>query len=63
MPKSVEETLKESAQDASTHREGIVAAILMLAVIGTDQQRSPKYVIEQYKKMIQELRNTGDSWN
>jgi hypothetical protein len=63
MAKSVEDILKETARDAGTRSEGIVAAILTLAIVGTEKQNGSKYVIEQYKKMIQELRQTGDTWN
>lgn len=50
------------SRDTGTHAEAIIAAVLTLAVTGTEKQNSPKYVIEQYKKVLQVLR-TSDAFN
>lgn len=48
-----------SGHDAEIHAEAIIAATLTLAVVGTEKQNSPKYVVDQYKKVLQELRGSG----
>ena len=53
-----------SSQDAETHAEAIIAATLTLAVVGTEKQNAAKYVVEQYKKVLQELRgSSGGTFN
>lgn len=49
-----------SSRDAGIHAEAIIASVLTLAVVGTEKQNAPKYVVGQYKKILQELR-TSDS--
>jgi hypothetical protein len=51
-------------RDASTHAEAMIAAVLTLAVVGTaERSSSAKYVVGEYKKVLQELRATGDAFN
>jgi hypothetical protein len=48
---------------AGIQAEAIVAAVLTLAVVGTAKGSSAKDVIGEYKKVLQELRATGDAFN
>ena len=47
-----------SSRDADVYAEAIVAATLTLAVIGTEKQNDRKYVVDQYRKVLQVLRNS-----
>jgi hypothetical protein len=50
-------------RDAGIQAEAIIAAVLTLAVVGTGKQSTAKYVVGEYKKVLQEFRATGDSFN
>jgi hypothetical protein len=52
----------EPERDTRLRTEAIVAAVLTLATIGTQGVQDAVRVVREYRKILQELRATGDSF-